>query len=32
MSKAYKAAKEKYEAMLNDAGRGDYYCMLLRTQ
>ncbi|KAI1365163.1 hypothetical protein F5Y08DRAFT_304623 [Xylaria arbuscula] len=26
MSKAYLAAKEKYQAMLDDAGRRDYYC------
>lgn len=26
MSKAYKAAKEKYDAVINDAGRGDFYC------
>ncbi|KAI1326626.1 hypothetical protein F5Y16DRAFT_223638 [Xylariaceae sp. FL0255] len=26
MSKAFLAAKEKYQAVLDDAGRGDYYC------
>ncbi|KAI0506720.1 hypothetical protein F5B22DRAFT_434343 [Xylaria bambusicola] len=26
MSKAYLAAKEKYQAVLDDAGRRDYYC------
>ncbi|KAI1179975.1 hypothetical protein F4777DRAFT_355595 [Nemania sp. FL0916] len=26
MSKAYLAAKEKYQAVLDDAGRGDWYC------
>ncbi len=26
MSKAYLAAKEKYQAVIDDAGRGDYYC------
>lgn len=26
MSKAFKAAKEKYDAVINDAGRGDYVC------
>ncbi len=31
MSKAYKAAKEKYDAVINDAGRGDYACTLSWT-
>ncbi|KAI8626056.1 hypothetical protein F5Y19DRAFT_447782 [Xylariaceae sp. FL1651] len=26
MSKAYLAAKVKYQAVIDDAGRGDYYC------
>ncbi|KAH9992385.1 hypothetical protein F4779DRAFT_609213 [Xylariaceae sp. FL0662B] len=26
MSKIFIAAKEKYQAMLDDAGRGDYVC------
>ncbi|KAI1313544.1 hypothetical protein F5Y03DRAFT_336951 [Xylaria venustula] len=26
MSKAYLAAKEKYQAVIDDAGRADYYC------
>lgn len=26
MSKAYLLAKEKYQAVIDDAGRGDYYC------
>ncbi|KAI1490172.1 hypothetical protein F4809DRAFT_175983 [Biscogniauxia mediterranea] len=26
MSKAYLAAKEKYQAVIDDAGRGDYVC------
>ncbi|KAI3337559.1 hypothetical protein HD806DRAFT_43453 [Xylariaceae sp. AK1471] len=26
MSKAYLAAKEKYQAVIDDAGRSDYYC------
>ncbi|KAI0200780.1 hypothetical protein F4808DRAFT_427954 [Astrocystis sublimbata] len=26
MSKAYLLAKEKYQAVLDDAGRGDFYC------
>lgn len=26
MSKAYVAAREKYQAVLDDAGRNDYYC------
>ncbi|KAI1435509.1 hypothetical protein GGR50DRAFT_314138 [Xylaria sp. CBS 124048] len=31
MSKAYQAAKEKYQAVLDDAGRGDYYCRTNRV-
>ncbi|KAK7969354.1 hypothetical protein PG988_008427 [Apiospora saccharicola] len=26
MSKAYLKAKEKYNEIINDAGRGDWYC------
>ncbi|ORY68406.1 uncharacterized protein BCR38DRAFT_481897 [Pseudomassariella vexata] len=26
MSKAFLKAKEKYDAVINDAGRGDWYC------
>ncbi|KAI0844532.1 hypothetical protein F5Y00DRAFT_248402 [Daldinia vernicosa] len=26
MSKAFLAAKEKYQAVINDAGRGDFAC------
>ncbi|KAI0481269.1 hypothetical protein GGR56DRAFT_672290 [Xylariaceae sp. FL0804] len=26
MSKTFLAAKEKYQAVIDDAGRGDYYC------
>ncbi|KAI0874393.1 hypothetical protein GGS24DRAFT_459489 [Hypoxylon argillaceum] len=31
MSKAYLLAKEKYQAVLDDAGRGDYYCRTNRV-
>ncbi|KAI1195925.1 hypothetical protein F5X97DRAFT_227503 [Nemania serpens] len=31
MSKAYLLAKEKYQAVLDDAGRADYYCRTNRV-
>ncbi|GAP87524.1 hypothetical protein SAMD00023353_2600210 [Rosellinia necatrix] len=31
MSKAYLLAKEKYQAVIDDAGRGDYYCRTNRV-
>ncbi|KAK8048678.1 hypothetical protein PG994_010408 [Apiospora phragmitis] len=31
MSKAFLKAKEKYNEMLNDAGRGDWYCRTNRV-
>ncbi|RYC63287.1 hypothetical protein CHU98_g2933 [Xylaria longipes] len=31
MSKAYLLAKEKWQAVIDDAGRGDYYCRTNRV-